>query len=270
VSDIPQNPGAAEELDSLLGAYALDALEAADRERVDAYLERDPTARAEVDDLRETAAALALVRVTDMDAPPEVWERIAGAIEAERARAADQEPGAERQVAEQHIDEVAARRARRTRAQWMTVAAAAAVVALVVLAAQVASLRGQLDRAHRLGPAAMAAAFERATKVDGAEQVGLASESGATLARVVLLPDGTGYLRGDRLTALTPDRTYQLWAVTGDPQRPVTVSAGVLGPDPKAVSFRASGPVQAFAVTIERAGGVVKSAHTPIAQGAVT
>lgn len=269
MSDVPQDPGATGELDSLLGAYALDALDVDDRDRIDAYLERDAAARAEVDDMRETAASLAFVPVTEMDAPPELWERIAGAIAAERAQAAGREAGAERRVAEPNVDEVAARRARRARARWMTAAAAAAVVALVVLGAQVASLRGQLDREHRPGPAAMAAAFDRATKVEGAQQVGLATESGATLARLVLLPDGTGYLRGDRLTALAPNQTYQLWAVTGDPQRPVTVSAGVLGPDPKAVSFRASGPVRAFAVTIERAGGVVQSAHSPIAQGAV-
>jgi hypothetical protein len=48
----------------------------------------------------------------------------------------------------------------------------------------------------------MAAAFDRAAKVDGRAQVGLTGSSGATLARVVLLPDGTGYLRGDHLDPL--------------------------------------------------------------------
>ncbi|MDQ1480925.1 MAG: hypothetical protein QOI44_1786, partial [Actinomycetota bacterium] len=52
MSDIPRDPGAAEELDSLLGAYALDALDADDRARVESYLERDVDARAEVDELR--------------------------------------------------------------------------------------------------------------------------------------------------------------------------------------------------------------------------
>ena len=61
MSDVPRDPGATEELDSLLGAYALDALDPADRARIDAYLERDADARAEVDELRETAASLALL-----------------------------------------------------------------------------------------------------------------------------------------------------------------------------------------------------------------
>ncbi|MDQ1510068.1 MAG: hypothetical protein QOG50_1912 [Actinomycetota bacterium] len=260
MSDVPRDPGAADELDSLLGAYALDALDPDDRARIDAYLARDAGARAEVDELRETAAALALMPASSLDAPPELWERIAGAIAEERAR--DER---------NQTDELAARRDRRTRTPWITAAAAAAaIVVLVVLGAQVASLHRQLDRAHQLGPTAMAAAFDRAAKVDGARRVGLTSKSGATLARVVLLPDGTGYLRGDHLGPLPSDRTYQLWAVTGSAEEPVTVSAGVLGSDPRAVIFRASGPVRAFAVTIERAGGVVQSAQTPIAQAAVT
>ena len=83
MSDVPRDPGATEELDSLLGAYALDALDADDRARIDAYLERDADARAEVDELRETAASLALMPASSLDAPPELWERIAGAIAAE-------------------------------------------------------------------------------------------------------------------------------------------------------------------------------------------
>ena len=266
MSDVPRDPGTTEELDSLLGAYALDALDAGDRARIDAYLERNAGARAEVDELRETAASLALLPASSLDGPPELWERIAGAIAAERARDTP-----DRHTPDRDTDELAARRDRRTRAQWIApAAAAAAIVVLVALATQVASLHGQLDRAHRFGPAAVAAAFDRAAKVQGARQVGLTSKSGATLARVVLLPDGTGYLRGDHLTPLPVDQTYQLWAVTGSPATSVTVSAGVLGSDPRAVIFRASGPVRAFAVTVEHAGGVVRSAQTPIAQAAVT
>ena len=53
----PSNPA---ELDALLGAYVLDALEADERAQVEQYLEQDdPRARAEVDELRETVAALA-------------------------------------------------------------------------------------------------------------------------------------------------------------------------------------------------------------------
>ena len=261
MSDGTHDHGATEELDSLLGAYALDALDLDDRVLVDAYLERDAAARAEVDSMRETAASLALLPATAMDAPPELWQRIAGAIAADESIVA---------VPAGAVDELADRRSRRMRTRWMATLAAAAVIAVVVLGVQVVSLSGRLDKAHRFDSAAMAAAFDRATKVDGAREVGLADRAGSTLARVVLLPDGTGYLRGDRLAALPTDETYQLWAVTRESRTQVTVSAGVLGPDPRAVSFRASGPVTAFAITIERAGGVVTPTRTPIAQAAIT
>jgi len=254
MSDTTSTPGA-HEAESLLGAYALDALDAAERARVDAYLERDAAARAEVDEMRETAAALALLPDTPLDAPPELWARIEQAIAAE--------PPAP-------VDELAARRASRgLPARVVAPVSVAAAIAIVLLAVQVASLHGRLHRSQQLGPAATAAAFDRAVSAPGAREVGLDAASGATLARVVLLPDGTGYLRGDHLASLPAARTYQLWALTGNASAPTVVSAGVLGPDPSAVSFRASGPVHGFAVTIEHAGGVVTSHNTPIAQGAL-
>ena len=255
MNDFTPAPGA--DIDSLLGAYALDALDADERARVDAHLEQHADARAEVDEMRETAASLALLPDSAMTAPPELWDRIAEVIAADHTRSYERAPGGGDQLAE--------RRARRASRKWMVPAAAAAAIALVVLAAQVVSLNAQLDRSKQLGTAAMAKAFDRAEQADGAREVGLKAGSGATLARVVLLPDGTGYLRGDKLGALGPNQTYQLWAVTGRAKSPVVVSAGVLGPHPEAISFRASGPVHGFAVTVEAAGGVVTSHHTPIA-----
>jgi anti-sigma-K factor RskA len=261
VNDPTATPGASD-LDSLLGAYALDALDVADRARVEAYLERDATARAQVDEMRETAASLALLPDVAADAPPEMWERIAREI------ATDSDTGVPTPGAAPERDDLADRRARRTRTRWMAAAAVAAAIAIVVLAAQVSSLRTRLDNS-RIGPTAMAAAFDRAATARGAREVGLQSKSGATLARVVLLPDGAGYLRGDKLEKLPANRTYQLWAVTGSAKHPTVVSAGVLGPDPSALGFHASGPVRAFAVTVERVGGVVASHNQPVSQGAV-
>jgi anti-sigma-K factor RskA len=257
VTDPTSVPDAGE-LDSLLGAYALDALDAADRARVDAYLERDAAARAEVDEMRETAASLALLPDTPLEPPAEVWTRIHDAIAADAPGAAAEPPG----------DELAARRS--APAWWIAPLAVAASIAIVVLAVQVASLNRKLDRAHQTGPRALAAAFDRASGVDGARTAGLRSKNGATLARVVLLPDGTGYLRGDHLRALPADRTYQLWALTGPENAPVAISAGVLGADPSAVGFRASGPVHGFALTEEHAGGVVQPTQTPIATAALS
>ena len=166
-----------------------------------------------------------------------MWEHIARTIATDREVASPVEvPAAD--------NELAAQRARRTRARWIAPVAVAAAIAMVLLAAQVSSLRGQLDRSHRVGTTAMAAAFDRAAKTRGAQEVGLQSGSGATLARIVLLPDGAGYLRGDKLAPLPPNRTYQLWAVTGTGAKPTVVSAGVLGPDPSAIAFHRFGLVE--------------------------
>lgn len=258
----------ASELDALLGAYALDALDPVDRARVEAYLERNADARAEVDDMRETAASLALLPDTPMEAPPELWQRIVHVIATEDDNA-NVNASAPPPVADTPNDELAGRRADRSRLAWLAPLSIAAAIAIVLLVAQVSSLRNQLNNAHQVGPGAMAAAFDRAVKVPGAKEVGLKSNSGATLARLVLLPDGAGYLRGDHLDPLPANKTYQLWAVTGSPKNPTIVSAGVLGPEPSALGFHASGPVHAFAVTVEKAGGVVASRQKAIAQGAV-
>jgi len=252
------------ELDALLGAYALDALDPDDRARVEAYLDREPAARAEVDDLRETAASLALLPDTPMDAPPELWARIEQAIGATT-------PSAGAAAAGDAADELASRRARRVAVRGAAmIGIAAAAIAIVVLAAQVVSLHHQLNQARSLSQNATAAAFNRAATAHGAREAGLESGSGATLARLVLMPDGSGYLRGDHLRPLSSHQTYQLWALTGNAKTPNVVSAGVLGPDPLAVRFSASGPVYGFAMTIESAGGVVRSRHTPIATASLS
>lgn len=232
------------ELDALLGAYALDALDAGERARVDAYLEGNPSARAEVDDLRETAAALALAPVAGANepAPPELWDRIASTIAAEQTVApAD--------------DELARRRARRTStsSRVLSVVAVAAAVVAVVLGAQVLSLHRQLNDA----------------KNPGGRTVALAAPNGAELARVVLAPDGSGRLVNEHLATLPANRTYQLWAMMGDKQHPTVVSAGVLGNDLRRANFKVAGPLVGLAVTVEQAGGVVVSRQQPVATASV-
>jgi len=91
------------ELDSLLGAYALDALDRDERLRVDTYVANNARARAEVDELRESAASLALAPVDDLTAPPHLWDRISLSIDDELSLDADSDAD----------DELANRRGRR-------------------------------------------------------------------------------------------------------------------------------------------------------------
>jgi anti-sigma-K factor RskA len=242
------------ELDALLGAYALDALDADERARVDAYIVTNVRARDEVDELRESAASLALAPVDDTTAPPELWDRISRTIEREMAA----------ESGEDIEDELAARR-RRRRSRWMSIVAAAAAVIAIALTAQVVSLHNRLDNAGGTGQRAAAAAFVRAGQVTGARKVALAPAHGAAVARVVLLPDGSGYLKNDNLAPLDAQHTYQLWALTGSAAHPVAISAGVLGSHPIAAEFQTSDPVLGFALTVEPAPGAAQPSQAPFA-----
>jgi len=148
------------------------------------------------------------------------------------------------------------RRERRKARIVAAVLAAAAVVAIGVLGLQVARQQDRIDdlaaEMHRdpLREQAMAA---RAAK--DAHVVRLDTMSGAgNAAEVVMLPDGTGYLLGDRLPALARG-TYQLWAKVGDASSARMVSLGVLGADPGIAPFRLATEPSMFEITTEPASG---------------
>jgi hypothetical protein len=66
---------------------------------------------------------------------------------------------------------------------------------------------------------------------------------------------------------LGPDRTYQLWAITGDPDGPTLVSAGLLGRSLDLAAFRAPDGATGFMVTDEAAPGAVTTGSKPVLEG---
>jgi anti-sigma-K factor RskA len=234
--NVPLNsPHRDPELDSLLGAYALDALDPAERERVEVYIGNNPEARNEVDELRESAASLALTPALDTSAPSELWNRIS------------------EHLADEPRVTPLRRRARRFPAMSAALAVAAALV-VVVLAASVIAVRGRDS-----SPSDLASAYDAAAKRDDAREVSLTSAQGVSVAHIVVLPDGTGYLRNEGMKPLSADETYQLWALQGDPTKPTAISAGVLGASPDTVAFHTNGAVHGFGLTIEQSPGVIAS-----------
>ena len=152
------------------------------------------------------------------------------------------------------------------------VAAAAAVVALV-LGVQVHHLQQPGDALQASPQLSAAERAALAVAVDQEDPAGRHPATGpaATPATIVLTAAGTGFVdrrhgRGGLARCLS-DRTYQLWGVVGSR----TISLGLLGPHPGIVPFSVAGtaPVTAFAITDEVAGGVVTSAHQPVAVGVV-
>jgi anti-sigma-K factor RskA len=221
----------------LLGAYAVDAVTDIERRRIERALESDAELRREADELLAVSAALADDLGADEPAPDRVWTAIATEISPPAAAPAPR---------------------RRPVLRWAAAVAGAAAVAVVaVLAVQVFLQRSEISD---LRGDPLAAAVEETEELPGAMTITM---TGDTTLDVVLGPDGVGYVLGESLPALDADSTYQLWAIVDDR----VISAGVLGAEPAISPFRVDGPVAGFALTVERAGGVVSSEQDPVALG---
>jgi hypothetical protein len=234
----PDDPGG--ELDELLGAYALDAVDDDEAERVEDYLRAEPRAAAEVRQHREVATMLAF---TGTDAPDHVWERIERELDQSPPR-----PGAE--LAK--VMAVDDRRSRRFGAvgPWLAAAAAAVLVAVVAVVV--------VDRAE--APAdPIAEAFAQARDAPDAQTATLTAAGADTTAEGVVGADGRGFVDARPLPRLATGRTYQLWGVMADTSD--VISLGILGPEPALETFTVEGDVVALAVTIESSPGVVSDGN---------
>ena len=254
-----------QDIQELLGAFALDAVDDDERDVIEAHLAGCPRCRAEVEGHRETAALLAHSGVR---APEGVWDRIAEALD-------EAPPALDLARIAPPTDELGERRAAKAAPRSISLriaAATMAVAAAVTLFLGVALGRtddGDLGRLDRVVDAMEKVAVRDVALValndPGNERVELASADGGARAQVVRLPDGTGYLVPKTLADLPAGRVYQLWAVRSDAK----ISLGVLGGKPGVAAFRMTGPVLAYALTEEAAGGVAASENEPVVAGYV-
>jgi anti-sigma-K factor RskA len=231
------------ELDELLGAYALDAVEADERLAIEQYLMVDPRARREVEEHREVATILAW---TTMTAPEGLWDRIADNLDEAPPR-----PRGELASVlslDRARDDRPARRRWRDLGSWAVASAAAAVVAVIVV-------NTLANTGSDESPVAAAVAAARADRDSVTTQ--LVRADGLVGGEAIIDQDGHGYLIGDSLPQLPADQTYQLWGVIGEQ----VISLGVLGHNPEIELFSAGAPVSQLVVTIEPAGGVVSNGN---------
>jgi len=228
------------EAQELLGAFALDALDAQEADAVDVHLRDCARCRAEVADYRETAALLAFGGV---EAPPGIWEKIQASLE-------EAPPKLE-----------LARVIPIAQSRWRTVGArltAAAAIVISVVALGVAVLRpDQTSGSNPIDAQIAAAAVD-----PDAVLVNLVSSSGDGSLKVVLL-DGRAYIADHSLPALGDDQTYQLWGQKGD----TFVSLGVLGSKPERGQVAAAGSFDAMAITAEKKPGVAQTTQPAVAAG---
>jgi hypothetical protein len=248
------------ELEALIGAYALDAVDGDEREAVEAHLAECPRCRAELAEHLETATFLAH---GGAPAPEGLWPRIAASLE--------ESPPALRLGVVDGDGERASRSGRgnagrdRVATLARTVLAVAAVLVIAVMAVQLVRQGDHIDdlqsrvAAEGLSHAAMQALADPASR-----KVEMTSPTGSRMsATAVISADGRGYLLPSELPRLPAGRTYQLWAVMPDH----TISLGLLGANPSLTAFPGSGRIKALAVTDEVAGGVVQTSNQPVLVG---
>lgn len=234
---------------SLLGVYALDAIDDPDELRsVELHLTECADCRAEVDSHRSVTSALA---EAELEAPPGLWGRIEGGLQPETVR-----PGRTRW----HLHNIT------------SIAAIAAIAATIGMGAlwtsangdvaelreQVSDLQAAVDRAEtaidETDPADLA--IQRARSAGTAFEVTVGGEIGSSTA--IVLPDGQAWLTDVSYDPLPSSQTYQLWAI----QDGAVISAGVLGSDPGTISFHVDADrLGGLVITVEDAGGVVSSAN---------
>jgi anti-sigma-K factor RskA len=254
------------EIEELLGAYALDALDADEQALVTAHLPTCARCRAEVEEHREVAALLAH---TGEPAPVGIWDRIAESLDdtpPELALPPAPAPSPFRAPVRPRARRNRSGSTAATRATAFLASAAAAVV-IVMLAFQVQGLNRQVDTLERM--AAVEAAergFEQAAASDDTMRIQMASDEEQVESLAFLTPDGTGYLRIDTLPELPDERSYQLWGVTADER---VVSLAVFDTSSRYAAFSYSGEYVAFAVSEEVEGGVVVSEQPPVVDGEV-
>lgn len=272
------------EIEELLGAYALDAVEAEVAAEIELHLRDCPRCRAEVTAHREVAT---LLGNAGADAPDGLWDRIASSLEEEappfdlavlsplrgagdgsvasRIPSPDRDAGPARREANRRWQVVAP----------LSVAVAAAAVAIVILGVRVANLDSKV---HTLSSALagegqnaeVAAAVLNPSHLTIPLTSVVPSPVNRARRRVELLavperaPTWTVYWTPSNLATLSKADTYQLWAlVDGKPE-----SLGVLGPDPRTVwSFQLQPGMKELMVTVEPVGGSPSPTTTVVVEG---
>jgi anti-sigma-K factor RskA len=231
-----------QDLHTLAGAYAMDAISAADRARFERHLAGCQECAQEIAGLREATARLATA--TAVSPPPGLKERVMAAAAATR-----QQPPAERGA----VVRTLTWRSRRGRLA-MAVAAVAAVVvtgAAVVLGASNGSMRGQLSRAQASGQQIAAVLTAR----DATMMTGTVT-GGGTVTIVMSHAERALVFTAADLHPLSASRGYELWLIGPAGDRPVTMlpSTTMTGP------VVASGlrPGDHLALTAEPAGGTAR------------
>ena len=235
-----------DDIEQLLGAYALDAVDADERLIVDHHVERCAPCDAEVAGHWEAAATLTV----GGQPPGGGWDRVIASLE---------EP-----PPPLHLAPVTSPPSRTWTGRTVTAVTAVAAAAMAIFGIRVVDQDRRLDRMQMaiaddgLRRSAVAALSDPASI-----RLALTSADTTVMAQTAILPDGRGYVVADQLPRLASDRTYQLWVLIGHER----ISAGILGSRPTTAAFHVGQRLDGLAITEESAGGVVVSDNAPVVFG---
>jgi Anti-sigma-K factor rskA len=254
-----------EQLDDLLGAYALNAVDNAERDAVDRYLARSPRARAEVADHLLVASALGS---SPADAPIPLWSRISDQL-VEKSVATPR-PNLERTAPSAPVIPLQRKTRSTSRAIAWVGSAAAAIIAIGFLGFQVehqnqriVDIKQELQVAKAKNQNSLS--VETLLAAPGTKVATLESD-GRQLARIVLGKDGRGFLVNSASFHLPKGEVLQLWGVQNDQ----VISLGVMSDSTSSVPLSAAGDWSKFVLTAEHTGGVVVSDGPALAAGTFT
>jgi anti-sigma-K factor RskA len=284
-------------VESLLAAYALDAVDLDERAKIEHHLEECPRCRSDVDAYRELAGSMgtAMALESTEPLPSGLWERISAGLS----------PGSNRSLGESSVSGMVPMpklslhsraeapsptrpwegqaatgteppslsgadrwRGRRTARIVGALALAASVAAIAVLGVQLSRVNGQLSQTKAaLAQRGPTASVEAALSTPGHRIVHMTTPDGVQLAEFVVVPSGQGYMLSSKMPAIPDDETYQLWGIiAGQP-----ISLGLLGHQPRHAGFTVSSLLtpSALAITVEPAGGVATPDRAPVASGSL-
>lgn len=260
-----------DEFSDLLGAYALDAVDADERERIELHLAVCPRCRAEVADHREVAALLSR---SGAPAPEGVWDKISAELAppAPPLRMTFSSPADDAVRAAVEAPTSApvaslsdARSARNGRTLWGLLAVAACVVA--VLGFVTVSQSQRINKVETALEDSTIEGMANDAVASSPVKVSLTGEGGN--AEAVVGKDGQGFLIMDDVPQPADGDVYQLWGKVDG----VVLSLGTFGTDREVVPFSVDpgrvDDIELFAVTQEKAPGVVASANDPVMAGTV-
>jgi anti-sigma-K factor RskA len=253
-----------DEASDLLGAYALDAVDGEEHTELEAHLATCPRCRAELDGLREVAAALG----NTVETPPEgLWSGIASRLpEREEQTEAPPMPALDPEGRSPFRTAAPASGRRRRNITVTTVVGIAVAAAAVAAVLGIGLVRAD-NRVSNLQSAAVASGVTAALRAPGHQLVDLTGANHAQLAQFVVVPDGRGYLVSSQLPTLHSGDTYQLWGIVGSQP----ISLGLLGGSPNQAAFTMAGSVRPsrLSITSEPAGGTIMPTGAVVASGTV-